>query len=180
MVTSIKHHTSRLPQLGLVIVTIAAGLFLTPASPAAASATGRCASCAGLDPTNRCDGDAYTVASYGISTDEGYAGNLDLRYSPSCKANWGRFTAAFGPTQWLRQALGAPIPIYGRVTAWNPGGPSQPTVNANISLIPGFSSWSRMVNGTGLACTGVEVFFGAISTNSGDIYSKGWFWGPCA
>jgi len=44
------------------------------------------ANCDGVDPeASGCAADAYTVASA-----TGQAGTVDLRYSPSCKTNWGR------------------------------------------------------------------------------------------
>src|SRR5476649_1249641 len=81
-----------------LVMALGIALFVAPASPAHAATHG-CygASCTGLDPTGRCDSDAYTVASIAINADNGvYLGQLDLRYSPSCAANWGRFTTASG------------------------------------------------------------------------------------
>lgn len=170
---------TRLLLVGAVLAGVA--ITMTPATPAAA-ATGGCygASCAGLDPMGRCDGDARTVASYALTTDRGYAGNIDLRWSNSCHANWGRFTAAYGWREMVAQSLHQPIPIYGRVTAWNPGGPSQDAVNSPLSPIPGFSSWTKMVDGNKTACTGVEVVYGDVTSSGGGSFeSKGWFWGPC-
>jgi hypothetical protein len=152
------------------------------ASPAQAATHG-CygASCTGLDPTGRCDGDAYTVLSIAIDSGPLYMGQLDLRYSPSCAANWGRFTTASGArdiTLWLANQ---PFPYGGRVTAWNPGGPSQQPVQSNYfcgSAPSGSCSfWSGMVDGRGKACTGVEPFTDSYPDG---VESQGWFWGPCA
>jgi hypothetical protein len=174
---------SRLLRWVIALVMAAAGMLVIPAVPAAAAATGGCygASCTGLDPTNRCDGDAYTVRSIAIVSYGQSAGQLDLRYSPSCKANWGRFTAASGPRETAQWLLGWPTPIGGRVTAWNPGGPSQQPVQRTVVSLSfrGYSTWSRMVDGRGMACTGVEPYFGD-SSPSGHVESRGWFWGPCA
>ncbi len=177
-----KRFTWRSFRLTLVVVTIAlVGAFVTPASPAAA-ATGGCygASCTGLDPTGRCDSDAYTVHSIAINDAAMYLGQLDLRYSPSCAANWGRFTIASGARYVALWNSGLSVPVGGRVTAWNPGGPSQQPVQANYADcgLPWSSCtvWSRMVDGRGTACTGVEP-----STRSSDSHapeSKGWYWGP--
>src|SRR5215217_3527570 len=130
MATSARKFTRRSFRLTLAVAALVlAGLFIAPASPAVA-ATGGCygASCTGLDPTGRCDGDAYTVFSIAINDAAMYLGQLDLRYSPSCAANWGRFTTASGAryvTLWLANQ---PVPVGGRVTVWNPGGPSQQPV----------------------------------------------------
>lgn len=44
--------------------------------------------CDGVDPqTSGCAADAYTVSG---GTATGPAGTVELRYSPSCKTNWGR------------------------------------------------------------------------------------------
>lgn len=159
------------------------GVLAAPASSAATSGTGQCngASCTGLDPTGRCDGDAYTVRSIAIIAEGQYAGQLDLRYSPSCRSNWGRFTAPTGIRDILAGSMG-PVPLSGRVTAWNPGGPSQQPVQGDVRSfsLKGYSTWSGMVDGRGLACTGVEPFFHDPSSQSGDVESRGWFWGPCA
>ena len=111
-----------------------------------------------------------------------YAGQLDLRYSPSCKANWGRYTAPSGWREIMNDSMGIPIPITGRVTAWNPGGVSQQTVQGNVFRfsLRGYTVWSYMVDGRGLACTGVEPVFGSPSSQFPSLESKGWFWGPCA
>ncbi len=167
-----------------LVMAVGAVLFVAPATPALA-ATGGCSgtSCVGLDPTGRCDGDAYTVHSIAIIADGVQsAGQLDLRYSPSCKANWGRFTAPWGPREWVLDAMGSPTPFYGRVTAWNPGGVSQQPVQADVLSFShkGYSTWSRMVNGVGMACVGVEPLFRTGGSLGGDVESKGWFWGPCA
>lgn len=144
------------------------------------AATGGCygSECAGLDPAGMCDGDAITVASQAITTYHGYAGQLELRYSPSCAANWGRFAPARGATEAARVLLGAPVPAFGRVTVWNPNGHSQGW--AQRASWPWESDWTNMVDGTIKACTGVEVFYstGRGSGGSGSE-ATGWNWGPC-
>jgi hypothetical protein len=42
------------------------------------------------------------------------------------------------------------------------------------------TTWSRMVNGAILACTGVEPYLSDPSSNYSAPHSAGWFWGPCA
>lgn len=187
MATSAARSPSRLFRLVIALVlTSVLGLFMAPASPASAAATGKClgASCTGLDPTNRCDGDAYTVHSMAINDAALYLGQLDLRYSPSCKANWGRFSTASGARYIALWSQRQPYPYGGRVTVWNPGGVSQQPVQANYtcSAAP-FSTctfWSKMVDGRGLACTGVEPWTRVDDPYSPGPESKGWFWGPCA
>ena len=183
-VLKMKHlATALMTGLAVALTASAVALLVTPALPASA-ATGGCygASCTGLNPTGRCDGDAYTVSSIAINAGALYLGQLDLRYSPSCAANWGRFTTASGArdiTLWL---LGQPFPIGGRVTAWNPGGPSQQPVQSNYSWCSSAPSgscsfWTYMVDGRGKACVGVEPY---TDSYSGGAESEGWYWGPCA
>lgn len=141
-------------------------LVVTPA--AASAATGDCyaAGCNGLDPSGRCDGDAITVASVAVPD-----GQLDLRYSRSCVANWGRYTPyARDASFFAAQGKG----IYARMTAWNLGGSSYGTAYHPTDVYG--SSWSQMVDGRWAACTGVEV---VITGNNGDYDSQGWSWGPC-
>jgi hypothetical protein len=126
------------------------------------------ASCNGQDPDGRCNGsDTKTVRAMHVGD-----GILELRWSPSCVANWGRFTP------YTRTALAYAyngIGIWVRVTAWNPGGQSYQTAHHGDFWITD-SSWSQMVDGTKAACTGVEIFH---VRNGADYESQGWWWGPC-
>lgn len=72
----------------VAIAIVTATLLLLVAPRAADAATGGCygAGCNGLNPMGRCNSDAITVRSIPVQD-----GILDLRYSPSCKANWGRY-----------------------------------------------------------------------------------------
>lgn len=155
--------------IGLATVALALSGVTVAASPSVAvAATGGCngSSCNGLDPSGRCDGDAFTAASMAVTD-----GQLDLRYSPSCRANWGRYTPYLRDAGFLASQGQS---IYARVTAWNPGGTSYSTAHHDFGLSG--SSWSQMVDGRWAACTGVEVI--QIGHN-GDYESQGWSWGPC-
>ncbi|MEV6979019.1 DUF2690 domain-containing protein [Kitasatospora sp. NPDC093806] len=75
-----------------------AGLAAPTASAATPQVTAGCSglSCFGLDPVNAgCGADAYTVESVGSAK-----GTIELRYSPSCKANWARISGA-SAGQWF-------------------------------------------------------------------------------
>ncbi len=151
-------------------------LSISSESPAAA-ATGGCygASCNGLDPMGRCDGDAKTVAAMAVTD-----GMLELRWSPSCVANWGRYSP-YKRTVTSFAVMNPPIGIWARVTTWNPGAPSYGTAhNASLNIYE--SSWSYMTDGRPKACTGVEIVYHIQSQpDSGafDTDSMGWTWGPC-
>lgn len=143
------------------------------------------ASCIGLNPYDFCGQDAITVAySNAEAPGAGYAGLLELRYSPSCAANWGRFTITDGTFfgDILDAAgVGSPTPLYGRLTVWNPGEPSQPHIAESLDSKEG-SIWTYMVDGTKKACVGVEPFyldakFGIWASKK--YHSGGWIWGPC-
>lgn len=102
--------------------------------------TGGCygASCNGKNPSDYCT-DGITVAARPVTD-----GLLELRYSRSCKANWGRYTP------WGRNGISGFFltkGIYARVTAWNPGGPSYTTAHHDMSADSSGSSWSQMVDG---------------------------------
>jgi len=160
-------------------------IVITPAN--ASAATGGCygASCNGLDPTGRCDGDAVTVASKDIGS-----GVIELRYSKSCAANWGRYLSYRNFFQTVHTRP--------RVTSWNPGGHSYRQAHLGTELFSESSNWSQMVDGTKEACTGVGI------ESSGDTWTGGatkprtdtspeavdddpptgwadevWHWGPC-
>ncbi len=125
------------------------------------------AGCNGKDPSGLC-ADGITVASQAVTD-----GLLELRYSPSCSANWGRYTP------WRRDAISYFMQgkgIFARVTAWNPDSHSYGTAHHDTTWNNFGSSWSQMVDGTKAACVGVEV---VITGDNGDYESQGWNWGPC-
>jgi hypothetical protein len=136
------------------------------------------ASCTGKNPTGLCD-DGITVASKAVVD-----GVLELRYSRSCKANWGRYTPyrqnAYGYTL-------SKIVIHARVTAWNPGAPSVNSAHTDTSITQFGTSWSQMVDGTKAACTGVELSYSGEGWQTGVHHSdpptgwddKVWQWGLC-
>lgn len=157
----------------LVVMTIGLVTVVAPQPASAAACYGT--SCNGLDPNNRCNGDAVNAKAMDVKGE----GMLQLRYSPSCKANWGRFTFY---TRIESGYLVAGIIVHARVTVWNPGKPSYGT--AHYATFIGESSWSYMTNGLITACTGVEITH-VLQSSSGsgaidEIESLGWVWGPCA
>ena len=116
-------------------------------------------------------------------------GEMELRYSPSCAANWARFSD-YGR---------APASVaVAQLTVWNPGAQSYGLAGNIIMIWPWDSSyWSKMTDGTKKACMGMEwkVGAGKVSSNVGDSswesYNHGsgapsdysdssaWTWGPC-
>lgn len=170
--------------IGVGIITFFFSVTLTASTAVAETAAANTAGCygsgcTGKDPTGLCDGDAYTVASMEVNTVLGYAGQLDLRYSPSCAANWGRFTPALRPSEFLRFALGMSVPYAGRLTVWNPGERSQGFVERTPAPWE-LTDWTKMVDGTKTACTGVEVIYSTGREPGYGGESTGWNWGPCA
>ena len=82
----------RLMSFAVVGVLAATLLAFVPAMPASAAGC-YAASCEGKDPSALgCAADAYTVA---VVYDDrlGYIEGLELRYSPTCRANWARLSA---------------------------------------------------------------------------------------
>lgn len=171
----------------LVSSALLACLAVTATPTAASAATGGCygAGCNGLDPAGRCDGDAITVASKDITS-----GVLELRYSRSCAANWGRYLS-------YRKVFEI-VSSRPRVTAWNPGGPSYGQAHRDAKMFNESSNWSYMVDGTQTACTGVgiessgEKWHGGASEPRIDAQPEAvdddpptgwqdevWNWGPC-
>lgn len=174
----------------MAVITLAIVAMFVGNSLANADAAG-CygASCNGLDPMGRCDSDAITVGAMHVS-----GGMLELRYSPSCAANWGRHTA-------YRREVGG-LKDHIRITAWNPGKNSYETAHRSEwsleSILFPQSSWSQMTDGTKKACTGIEIV--SVSSqglalekkptawkaedystkwDSAQKSSSEWIWGPC-
>lgn len=160
----------------LVIAVFSTALLLSGSVMAVAPAQAAAcygAGCNNLDPMGRCNHDAKTVGAMDVGD-----GMLELRWSPSCVANWGRFTA-YPRTEWGYRA--ANIVIHARVTVWNPGAPSYGVAYHGRAV--GESTWSNMTDGRPTACTGVEIsHIHQSSSGSGAIDETeviGWTWGPC-
>ena len=153
----------------LAIFLFALGTTCIAPTPAYAAPACYGASCTGLDPEGRCSHDAQTVRAIHVTD-----GMLNLRWSPSCAANWGRYTP-YSRTVTTYSLMNPPIGIWARVTVWNPGEASQGSAhNASLNIYE--SSWSLMADGTKKACTGVEILY---TFGNGDNESQGWTWGPC-
>lgn len=152
-----------------VVTALTAALLSITAPGSASAATDGCygAGCNGLDPQGRCDSDAVTVRAMAVED-----GMLELRWSPSCVANWGRYTPYWRTVSFYTVAK---INIQARVTVWNPGRRSYGVANP-AQANPYASIWSKMTDGRTTACTGVEVVHGY---GGGDFESQGWTWGPC-
>lgn len=161
---------TRVPALLLVLALVMGLTSFTPATPAIAAACSG-ASCNNIDPEGRCSHDAKTVAAMHASD-----GMLELRWSPSCQANWGRFSI-YERTE--RGYLSAGIVVHVRLTVWNPGAPSYGMAHRALKI--GTSSWTYMTDGTKTACTGVELVHVYQNHSGGidDYQSQGWIWGPC-
>lgn len=164
-----------------LIVATGAATVVTTGALAVSSATAHAApcsgsSCVGKDPEQTgCNDDAKTIGAMDVQG----RGMLELRYSPTCFANWGRFSS-----YWRGDVFGAISggTSYARVTAWNPGGPSQGVSGSRIAVIGGATWWSGMVDANAQACTGVELYTsdptpGGMSHTANE--SLGWNWGPC-
>jgi len=159
----------------IVCVLLAGGILAGAAVPAnAATCYGE--GCIGLNPSGTsCEQDAKTIGAMTVGGD----GMLELRWSPSCNASWGRFS-----TYWRSNTVGG-HEGYGishvRVTAWNPGQPSQGVVGNVYGIFGEGSWWTGMVTGTTWSCTGVELYAQDRSPGGmySDTYSLGWTWGPC-
>lgn len=129
-------------------------------------------SCNDLDPVGRCDADAITVAVRDVTF-----GRLELRYSPACVANWGRYTP-YLRTQAFYLFNPRPISFNARVTVWNPGENSYGV--AKRPFWPFASTYSKMTDGSKVACTGVEVSeMGHETIEQPDLTPYPWENGPC-
>jgi len=136
--------------------------------------------CNGIDPTSTCP-DGITVASTSLED-----GLLELRYSPRCKSNWGRFTPWRKTAYFYANSVPA-INMFARVTVWNSGDRSYGLAHAYKGVDNFGSSWSQMVDGMKRACTGVEIYTSSEGWRGNadnteaptDWTDKVWHWGPC-
>ena len=108
-----------------VIILPVMGVVAVSAAPAQAAACYG-ASCTGRNPEGACNGDARTVGAMNVNLNGSNEGMIELRWSQSCTANWGRFTP-----YWRTEAgyAASGIGVWARVTVWNPGAPSQDTAH---------------------------------------------------
>lgn len=87
----------------------------------------------GNDPAGGCDASAYTVESQPLENTDSTFGYLDLRYSPTCQANWarvrmlGRFNRLDYKLRIFQSSVDAAYTVSGgyygdpaEATAWTP------------------------------------------------------------
>lgn len=118
---------------------------------------------------------AKTIVSMPIYDFGKKRGQIDLRWSRACQANWGRFSLY--PMKSLDAIFTSIVAV--KITAWNPGQPSYDTAPSSNDIDGTW--WSMMTDGTKKACTGVQVLY-SFSIDGGYSYDSDmgeWHWGPC-
>lgn len=153
----------------LVAVAMAFAIIIAGGVPAQAAESCYGAGCNGIDPEGTsCTEDAYSVLAMDVQGD----GMLELRYSPSCKANWGRFSVYTRAD--LFGAVSGTAISHADLYVWNLDQPL-------YGVAEGSTWWTTMVDGTIIACTGVELI--AQDTSPGGYYStndpQGWVGNLC-
>lgn len=179
---TLRTGSARVAALGVSaagLVLSLTGLVAGPAYADGYTATGGCygPNCVGRDPAGLCDGDATTVGQTWIDG----AANLELRYSPSCRAAWARITMATGGRQVIRAGSGMANDTAVTASVWNQDQPSQGIVN-EAGDVRELTRWTAMVDGMQKACAGGQVTW-SIPSESGYGASTNeegpWTWGPC-
>lgn len=145
----------------LVIVT---GVVLAPAATAEGPSC-RGNSCEGINPANtNCLDDARTIYRWDAITPTGEnLGNLEMRYSPKCHANWARFTRWNGVSSWLGDGT-AGAQASGRPWIWRQGvaGSLRGVIDSAgketpWEMIVGTTTgWTAMVTADGTTCSSVQ------------------------
>jgi hypothetical protein len=159
-----------------IAVVVLLGALFVGATPAQAGGSCYGASCNGKNPTGTsCERDARTVMAMDVQG----SGMLELRYSDSCKANWGRFSSYWAYD--ITNALAGTAISHAAVYTWNPNQALHGVAAERLTLFTGSSWWTSMVDGTITACTGVELF--AQDTSEGGMYTEsrgqGWVGNLC-
>lgn len=129
------------------LVTSAAllGFGLVTAPPASAATSCYAASCNGLNPAATiCQNDARTVAESGDPM-----GAMELRYSPTCRAAWGRFkiSTPYGSRIEIKNTLGSKYTTYGNGKFYSF------MVNDKDIQAWACGMWPSEFGGTNTACT---------------------------
>ncbi|WP_329275936.1 DUF2690 domain-containing protein [Streptomyces sp. NBC_00691] len=118
---------------GSALALAASGLFLS-AGPASAATSCSGPDCTGKDPAATvCQNDARTVATNSLG--------VELRYSPTCRSAWARYSGTTGMTVWVSSNTGLNQAIL------HPGN--------------GASAWTAMIDDKGIlahACGYVSGF----------------------
>ena len=132
----------------LVLIFALVGLMVPTSVSAAPYCSG--STCNGKNPQGtNCQNDAYRV--YGVAYPVGSFGQVELWYSPSCNANWGRATGYYGQPAgvWLEQNGGiypsskVPVGCSGN-TCWSQmrNGSYTTRAGARISAYTGWTPWA--------------------------------------
>ncbi|MER5204496.1 DUF2690 domain-containing protein [Streptomyces sp. NPDC002825] len=142
-----KALTRKLATVGSALAMAGSSLLLA-SSPASAATYCYASSCQGLDPaTTICQNDARTVATSGWS-------NLELRYSPTCRAAWARL------------ANGGSEGKYVTVSRSDGNGAYSTHYYGN-----GATVWTAMVNDAGITSRACEYW----DNGSGYYDCTGWY-----
>ncbi|MDQ0104448.1 hypothetical protein J2T10_004123 [Paenarthrobacter nicotinovorans] len=159
--------TTKITSIGAILamlLAVAVSLLVPSGNAQASPSKAGCyaASCTGLDPSKtKCANDAYTGASKEIE-----GGILELRYSPSCKSNWARYTQ-YGHENigtWARELIGKMARTASKAWIWIPGQAPVGSINNSVtgtfgSFGPGDTTWTAMIDGTTKVCTSVAIVF---------------------
>ncbi|MCD4850785.1 DUF2690 domain-containing protein [Paenarthrobacter nitroguajacolicus] len=159
-ITKITPVITMVVMLLAMLVSLLVPIGQAEASPAKADCYA--ASCTGLDPSKtKCADDAYTGASKELE-----GGILELRYSPSCKSNWARYTQ-YGQESigtWARELFGKMARTASKAWIWIPGQAPVGSINNSVtgtygSFGPGDTTWTAMIDGTTKVCTSVAIVY---------------------
>lgn len=161
-----------------------AALTVVPSTAAEASSSPSCygQTCDGKDPAaTNCTEDNHTIYSKEAIVDGVSYGVVELRYSPSCYANWVRFA----PWGGLRGLLGTVTggEVSGKPWIWRLGVPNSLRGGINESSPAGLSApttWTSMVTAEGTTCWSVQIYYTESSTSGeGGRNVLGTYDAPC-
>jgi len=142
-----------------VFVAIIATLMMLVGSTAVSAASKpSCygSSCEGKDPSKtNCTQDATTIMRYGTRNVGGTYGDIELKYSKKCHANWNRFSTEAGVRALLHAQMKTAV-SHAQPWIWRPGHSPRGTAGKAFGLI-GSSYWTSMVTADGKTCTSVDV-----------------------
>lgn len=139
-----------------VIATFALLIGLVPAVSAASKPDCYGSSCEGKDPARtNCTQDATTIMRYGTRNVGGTYGDIELRYSRKCHANWNRFSTESGFRALMQAQLKTAV-SHAQPWIWRPGHAPRGSAGSAMDLF-GASYWTQMVTADGTTCTSVDV-----------------------
>ena len=142
MVTRLGLQARIMGVIAAACAVVAGSTAVATAAPAQMAAHCYGGSCRGHDPgPTPCANDAVTIKAWDYTAESSASFRIEVRYSRSCNAAWGRLVVYSGYN------------VGFALSAWNPNTPSVGAVGHS-----GNTTWTAMIDGSPLDCAGSQFY----------------------